>query len=77
MPNPTLKAVLFWQWANQSLNGTVTSLTVIPQIITKSSFRIVDIVCVNYSNANKSIQMSNSEIASTFSSLSCPSLSSV
>lgn len=21
MPNPTLKAVLFWQWANQSLNG--------------------------------------------------------
>jgi hypothetical protein len=21
MPNPTLKAVIFWQWANQSLNG--------------------------------------------------------
>ncbi|KAK4050590.1 Sideroflexin FSF1 [Microbotryomycetes sp. JL201] len=41
MPNPTLKSVIFWQWANQSLN-----------------------VCVNYSNANKSIQMSNSEIAS-------------
>ncbi|KAM0791679.1 hypothetical protein ACM66B_003955 [Microbotryomycetes sp. NB124-2] len=41
MPNPTLKSVVFWQWANQSLN-----------------------VCVNYSNANKSIQMSNSEIAS-------------
>ncbi|KAK4054954.1 Sideroflexin FSF1 [Microbotryomycetes sp. JL221] len=41
MPNPTLRSVIFWQWANQSLN-----------------------VCVNYSNANKSIQMSNTEIAS-------------
>ncbi|KAI5480704.1 mitochondrial carrier protein, tricarboxylate/iron carrier [Pseudohyphozyma bogoriensis] len=43
MPNPTLKSVIFWQWANQSLN-----------------------VCVNYSNANKSIAMSNSEIASAY-----------
>ncbi|GAA5871128.1 hypothetical protein JCM1840_007599 [Sporobolomyces johnsonii] len=43
MPNPTLKSVIFWQWANQSLN-----------------------VCVNYSNANKSIEMSNSEIASAY-----------
>lgn len=25
MPNPTLKAVIFWQWANQSLNGSVFS----------------------------------------------------
>ncbi|GAA5833569.1 hypothetical protein JCM3766R1_002576 [Sporobolomyces carnicolor] len=43
MPNPTLKSVIFWQWANQSLN-----------------------VCVNYANANKSIQMSNGEIASAY-----------
>ena len=21
MPNPSLKSVIFWQWANQSLNG--------------------------------------------------------
>ncbi|GAA5994023.1 hypothetical protein JCM11641_000048 [Rhodosporidiobolus odoratus] len=43
MPNPSLKGVIFWQWANQSLN-----------------------VCVNYSNANKSISMSTSEIASAY-----------
>lgn len=23
MPNPTLKSVIFWQWANQSLNGAL------------------------------------------------------
>ncbi|KAK4704137.1 sideroflexin-5, partial [Phenoliferia sp. Uapishka_3] len=43
MPNPTLKGVIFWQWANQSLN-----------------------VCVNYSNANKSIEMSNAEIGTAY-----------
>ncbi|BGP58360.1 Sideroflexin FSF1 [Rhodotorula sphaerocarpa] len=43
MPNPSLKSVIFWQWANQSLN-----------------------VAVNYSNANKSISMSTSEIASAY-----------
>lgn len=26
MPNPTLKSVIFWQWANQSLNGERVSL---------------------------------------------------
>lgn len=43
MPNPSLKAVIFWQWANQSLN-----------------------VCVNYSNANKSISMSPTEIGTAY-----------
>ncbi|GAA5820230.1 hypothetical protein JCM10212_006788 [Sporobolomyces blumeae] len=52
MPNPTLKSVIFWQWANQSLN-----------------------VCVNYANANKSIQMSNSEIASAYVSATVASCS--
>ncbi|KAM0748588.1 tricarboxylate carrier [Meredithblackwellia eburnea MCA 4105] len=52
MPNPTLKSVIFWQWANQSLN-----------------------VCVNYSNANKSIQMSNTEIASAYLSATVASCS--
>ncbi|GAA5848814.1 hypothetical protein JCM8547_006352 [Rhodosporidiobolus lusitaniae] len=43
MPNPSLRSVIFWQWANQSLN-----------------------VCVNYSNANKSISMSTIEIATAY-----------
>ena len=25
MPNPSLKGVIFWQWANQSLNGQPAS----------------------------------------------------
>lgn len=50
MPNPSLKSVIFWQWANQSLN-----------------------VCVNYSNANKSIEMSNTEIASAYASATAAS----
>ncbi|GAA5916708.1 hypothetical protein JCM6882_005782 [Rhodosporidiobolus microsporus] len=52
MPNPTLKSVIFWQWANQSLN-----------------------VCVNYSNANKSISMSTSEIASAYAAATVASCS--
>ncbi|SCV73460.1 BQ2448_7386 [Microbotryum intermedium] len=45
MPNPTIKGVIFWQFANQSLN-----------------------VAVNYSNANKSISMTNTEIAKAYAS---------
>ncbi|KDE09853.1 hypothetical protein MVLG_00251 [Microbotryum lychnidis-dioicae p1A1 Lamole] len=45
MPNPTIKSVIFWQFANQSLN-----------------------VAVNYSNANKSISMTNAEIAKAYAS---------
>ncbi|KAL8292137.1 hypothetical protein RQP46_001603 [Phenoliferia psychrophenolica] len=52
MPNPSLKGVIFWQWANQSLN-----------------------VCVNYSNANKSIHMSNSEIATAYAAATLASCS--
>ncbi|GAA6043575.1 hypothetical protein JCM8097_005261 [Rhodosporidiobolus ruineniae] len=52
MPNPSLKSVIFWQWANQSLN-----------------------VCVNYSNANKSISMSTSEIASAYAAATIASCS--
>ncbi|GAA6010685.1 hypothetical protein JCM10207_005797 [Rhodosporidiobolus poonsookiae] len=52
MPNPSLKSVIFWQWANQSLN-----------------------VCVNYSNANKSISMSTSEIASAYAAATVASCS--
>ncbi|BGO92450.1 Sideroflexin FSF1 [Rhodotorula toruloides] len=51
-PNPSLKSVIFWQWANQSLN-----------------------VCVNYSNANKSIKMSTSEIASAYAAATVASCS--
>ncbi|GAA5999709.1 Fsf1p [Rhodotorula paludigena] len=52
MPNPSLKSVIFWQWANQSLN-----------------------VAVNYSNANKSISMSTSEIASAYAAATVASCS--
>ncbi|BGP17378.1 hypothetical protein JCM10213_006868 [Rhodosporidiobolus nylandii] len=52
MPNPSLKSVIFWQWANQSLN-----------------------VAVNYSNANKSISMSTSEIASAYAAATLASCS--
>ncbi|TNY24386.1 Tricarboxylate/iron carrier [Rhodotorula diobovata] len=52
MPNPSLKGVIFWQWANQSLN-----------------------VAVNYSNANKSISMSTSEIASAYAAATVASCS--
>ena len=43
MPNPSLKSVIFWQWANQTLN-----------------------VAVNFSNANKSIQMTPAEIGTAY-----------
>ncbi|CAG8779098.1 2356_t:CDS:2, partial [Acaulospora morrowiae] len=40
MPNPSIKSILFWQWANQSIN-----------------------VAINYSNANKTTEMSLRETA--------------
>ncbi|WWD21665.1 hypothetical protein CI109_106151 [Kwoniella shandongensis] len=43
MPNPSLKSVIFWQWANQTLN-----------------------VAVNFSNANKSIEMTPQEIGTAY-----------
>jgi hypothetical protein len=43
MPNPSLKAVIFWQWANQTLN-----------------------VAVNHANANKSIEMTPSELGTAY-----------
>ncbi|RXK35204.1 mitochondrial protein [Tremella mesenterica] len=43
MPNPSLRSVIFWQWANQTLN-----------------------VAVNFSNANKSIQMTPTEIGTAY-----------
>lgn len=65
MPNPSLKSVIFWQWANQSLNG---ASCFVPRILTLWASRPrTDIhtsaVAVNYSNANKSISMSTGEIA--------------
>ncbi|GFZ47923.1 Probable mitochondrial transport protein FSF1 [Saitozyma sp. JCM 24511] len=43
MPNPSLRSVIFWQWANQTLN-----------------------VAVNFSNANKSIEMTPQEIGTAY-----------
>ncbi|WWC59662.1 uncharacterized protein I303_102224 [Kwoniella dejecticola CBS 10117] len=43
MPNASLKSVIFWQWANQTLN-----------------------VAVNFSNANKSIEMTPQEIGTAY-----------
>ncbi|ORY24019.1 putative mitochondrion protein [Naematelia encephala] len=43
MPNASLKTVIFWQWANQTLN-----------------------VAVNFSNANKSIEMTPQEIGTAY-----------
>ncbi|CAI2183982.1 13543_t:CDS:2 [Funneliformis geosporum] len=40
MPNPSIGNIIFWQWANQSIN-----------------------VAINYSNANKTIEMSLKETA--------------
>ncbi|RHZ83416.1 hypothetical protein Glove_94g37 [Diversispora epigaea] len=40
MPNPSIKSIIFWQWANQSIN-----------------------VAINYSNANKTTEMSLKETA--------------
>ncbi|KAL7419354.1 Sideroflexin FSF1 [Cryptotrichosporon argae] len=42
-PNPSLRTVIFWQWANQTLN-----------------------VAVNYSNANKSIEMTPQELGTAY-----------
>ncbi|BEI87322.1 uncharacterized protein CcaverHIS019_0100400 [Cutaneotrichosporon cavernicola] len=43
MPNPSLPAVIFWQWANQTLN-----------------------VAVNHANANKSIEMTPTELGTAY-----------
>ncbi|WVW78238.1 hypothetical protein I302_100191 [Kwoniella bestiolae CBS 10118] len=43
MPDASLKSVIFWQWANQTLN-----------------------VAVNFSNANKSIEMTPQEIGTAY-----------
>lgn len=39
MPNPTLKSVIFWQWANQSLNGEPESWN------REARIRFADLVC--------------------------------
>ncbi|ORX34068.1 mitochondrion protein [Kockovaella imperatae] len=51
MPNPSLKSVIFWQWANQTLN-----------------------VAVNFSNANKSIQMTPTEIGTAYAAATATSV---
>lgn len=51
LPNPSLRSVIGWQWANQTLN-----------------------VCVNYSNANKSTQMSHGEVAKAYLSATITSV---
>jgi hypothetical protein len=37
LPNPSLKSVIFWQWANQSLNGERLFPGVLPQLLTAES----------------------------------------
>ena len=56
LPNPSLKSVVFWQVANQSLNVVRAALPVL---------RSPD-EAVNYSNANKSVPMSTSEVATAY-----------
>lgn len=51
MPNPSLPAVIFWQWANQTLN-----------------------VAVNFSNANKSIEMTNQELGTAYAAATATSV---
>jgi sideroflexin-5 len=60
-----MASVIFWQWANQTLNGTFPGDSLCPNIASGLTRGVV-IVCVNYSNANKSIQMTPSEIACWF-----------
>ncbi|ODN79395.1 hypothetical protein, variant 6 [Cryptococcus amylolentus CBS 6039] len=50
-PNASLKSIIFWQWANQTLN-----------------------VAVNFSNANKSIEMTPQEIGTAYTAATATSV---
>lgn len=55
-PNATLRSAIFWQWANQTLNVAVSCFSF------DQDFPTADVSKVNFSNANKSIEMTPQEI---------------
>lgn len=66
IPNAGLKSIIFWQWANQTLNVAVSSPP--PRFDASADSQ------VNFSNANKSIEMTPTEIGTAYTAATLTSV---